>query len=100
MRAIVAPKKTAAELELESRFALAPELKIGRKTIRAGDVISIDGYGYARTTIVEDGGPRMVKGWKVLGFRDGAVHVFGAVTAARAPAMRVFALERIRPRRR
>lgn len=79
---------TAADLESERR--------IGRRVIRAGDVVMIAGYGRARVPV--DGRP--VPGFRVLGFRGGDVHVFGARTATKAPGVRTFPVAAIgrRPR--
>lgn len=75
---------------------LEQERRVGRRVIRAGDVVAIRGEGYARVPV--DG--RLVPGFRVLGFRGDTVDVFGARTSTRAPAVRTFPVSAIGVRHR
>jgi hypothetical protein len=76
--------------------ALESERRIGRRTIRAGDIVTISGHGHAR--VRHDG--HQVAGFRVLGFRGEEVQVYGAITKLRAEGVRTFPIDRIgrRPR--
>lgn len=79
---------TIAELEHERR--------IGRRIIRAGDVVAIRGEGYGRVMVAG----HLVPGFRVLGFRGDDVDVFGARTATKAPSVRTFPVTAIGARHR
>ena len=80
---------------------LETERKIGGRIIRKGDVVKITGYPYARVRTFINGRIVQVKGFRVLGFRGGEVHVWGARTSTKAELLRVFTVGQIgvRPRR-
>lgn len=79
---------TVAELEVERR--------IGRRVIRAGDVVAIAGHGYARVLV----SGHLVAGYRVLRFAGNDVHVFGARTKTKAPSLRTFPVALIGARHR
>lgn len=75
---------------------LEAERKLGRRTIRAGDVVAIRGLGHARVLVAG----RLVPGFRVLGFHGDDVQVFGAKTSTKAPAVRTFPVSSIGVRHR
>lgn len=75
---------------------LEAERRMGRRVIRAGDVVAIRGEGYARVPV----NGRLVPGFRVLGFRGDDVQVFGAKTSTKAPAVRTFPVSAIGARHR
>jgi hypothetical protein len=86
-------------VEEEAMTAVDPmerERRIGRRIIRARDIIDIAGFGRARVQV----GRELVRGFRVLGFRGDEVYVFGAKTERRTPALRTFTIDRIGARHR
>jgi hypothetical protein len=85
------------------RDELAVERQLGRRVIRTGDVVKIDGLGRACVRVATpDGTWRFARGFRVLGFRGDEVVVYGAKSAGRAEHVRTFTVDRIgaRPRLR